>query len=99
MWLQRKAPERFCMSCKNSSNFWLALVGKGGFVLQSRLAGPFALGRGESGQVRKEAATAVLLKCRSQARQPLILAKSGGIEPSLFYFWRRVDNCFLQWFH
>ena len=31
-------------------------------------AGPFALGDGESGQVRKEAATAILLKCRSQAR-------------------------------
>ena len=41
-------------------------------MLQFRLAGPFALGRGESSQIRKEAATAVLLKCRSQARHTFI---------------------------
>lgn len=40
-----------------------------GVVLQFASAGPFALGDGEPGQVRKEAAPAILLKCRSQARQ------------------------------
>ena len=61
-----------------------------GVVLQFASAGPFALGDGEPGQVRKEAAPAILLKCRSQARH-LDTQMGDGIV-SIAYFISRIDG-------